>query len=207
MHPPMKSQTIIIFFLFLIFQSCSNSKKENKLVSKDSSGKLQLSINKGYKTAIIWVDRNNLILQVDTTLSHKGSAFSCDSAIAFDYIGFEGEHTFSVLNDKGQWINTIKQSKKLSANQILRVHNILGNKESFDNPMFVGCYEPRLGIVYFKQGKVIGQDKLCLGCARLESTARLGNGENYSSFNKKTMRQLEKLCQQLNFSDCSHWKD
>ena len=158
-------------------------------------------------TSIYYTDSNKLNLQIDSTLTQKEIAFSSDSAVAFDYIGFERENSFPVLNKKGQWINTIKQSKKLSDEQFKLIYSVFENKNSFQNTLIIGCYEPRLGIVYFKNGTVIGQSAICIDCARLESSARLGNGENYSSFNKRALRQLEKICKQLKFSDCDHLTD
>lgn len=203
----MKSLRITILILCLAFIiACNNSTSTNAVGERKDTSAKPVTDESFFGYKISWSDSSQVAYSVDTLLTHKGKAFLCDSAIALDYTGFLGEHTYMPLNENGQWINTIAKRKKLSAEQLQLVNSVFGNKKSFDNPMMVSCYEPRLGIVYFKDNKVIGQSAICLSCARLESTAKLGNGDNYSSFSEKTLRQLEKLCIDLQFSDCKHWQ-
>ena len=178
---------LLITFSFLTLFSCNNTTNNNSVTKTTDTTQTKKSKSLDDQK-ISWLDSSKEFYAVDSLLTHRGTAFHSDSVLAVDYTGFIGEHTFMPLNEKGQWINTITKIKKLSIDQVKFLQSILGNKKSFDNPMDVFCYEPRLGIVYFKEGKVIGQSAICLSCARLESTAKLGNHENYSSFNKATMR-------------------
>jgi hypothetical protein len=198
--------TKYIFYSVVCFTLIACNSLTGNLVPVKGDTTNEITKNKAApKDEILWLDSSKVIYAVDTFLTHKGKAFYCDSVIAIDYKGFLGEHTFLPLNDKGQWINTIKKSKKLSSEQIQTLHNVLGDKNSFLHPMMVSCYQPRLGIVYFKDNKVIGQSTICLSCARLESTAKLGNDNNYSSFSKQTLRRLEKICFELQLSNCKSW--
>jgi len=201
----MKS-SLLITFLFLTLISCNDTTNKNNVAEPKDTATRPVTDESLFGYKISWLDSSKIIYQVDTFLTHKGKGFLCDSVIAIDYTGFLGEHTYMPLNEKGQWINTIVKRKKLTDDQLQLIHSVFGDKKSFYNPMMVGCYEPRLGIVYFKDNKVIGQSAICLGCARLESTAKLGNGDNYSSFSEHTLRRLEQLCSELQFSDCKHWQ-
>jgi hypothetical protein len=138
-------------------------------------------------------------MAIDTNLSHSNGGFSCDSAVIFHYIGFFGEHTYMVLNDKGQWINTIQAHKKLTTAQVNFVHSVFGSRSTFKHPMIVSCFEPRIAIVYFKSGKVIAQSDICLSCCRIQSTARLGNKEYYDSINENARTKLARLYDDVGF--------
>ena len=200
----MKSRLIIIFS-FLLLVSCNDTSSKGLNTAPKDTIVTPVTTDSLFHYNISWTDSSKTVYQVDSFLTHKGNGVLCDSAIAIDYIGFLGEHSYMPLNDKGQWINTIKKRKKITDEQLRLINSVFGNKKSFDDPMMVSCYEPRLGIVYYKKNKIIGQSAICLGCARLESTAKLGNGDNYSSFNERTLRRLENLCNDLQFSNCQFW--
>ena len=152
--------------------------------------------------AIAWLDSSTVEMSIDTTISYTDKKIVCDSALAVDYTGFEGEHTFLPLNDKGQWINTIHKVKKLTRPQLDYLNTIIGDKNSFLNPLLVACYEPRHGIVYFRNGKVIGQTAICLRCARLESTIKIGDPKQEGLLNESGRDKLNRLCKELKFSEC-----
>jgi hypothetical protein len=135
-------------------------------------------------------------------LSHKGTNFKTDSVLAVDYEGYNDDRGFAPLNEVGNWISTISRIKKLSNKQIEMIQSVLGNPATFQKPIFAFCFEPRLGLIYFKDGKVIAQSAICLQCGRLESSAELGNGEYYTEFNKDALSELETLCLALGFSNC-----
>jgi hypothetical protein len=200
----MKYLQIITLIYCLTFVCCKNPANKNSVTEHKDTTARAMKYESTFSYNISWLDSSKVVYVVDSSLTHYGRIFLCDSAIAIDYTGFLGEHTFMPLNGKGQWINTIKKTKKLSVGQLQLINSVFGDKKSFDNPIVIGCYEPRFGIVYFKNHKLIGQSAICLGCERLKSTVKLGNGENYSSFNEQTLRRLEKLCNDLQFSECKH---
>ncbi|MRX68151.1 hypothetical protein SAMN06265349_103601 [Flavobacterium resistens] len=149
------------------------------------------------KTEIKWLTENPVKIKTKINLSYlKG--FECDSVIGIDYIGFSGEDFYFPINEKGQYISTICKKQKLNKEQISRLSSILSNKKMFENPNIVGCYEPRLGFIYFKNNEVICQTIVCIGCSKLESSAEIAS-LNFG-FNEKARIEFKKLNSELGFS-------
>lgn len=139
-------------------------------------------------------------LAINNNLSHA-KGFQCDSVVGIDYIGFEGEHTYMPIGKSGYFISSIKKTKKLSANQVLRLNKILGSKHTYENPRIVACYEPQLAFIFFKKGEVIAQTQICLSCAQLRSTAKTA-GNNYGGlFNQIATDEFYKLTKELDLSN------
>jgi hypothetical protein len=186
----MKTKTLI---LLLIFLSC-NKAKETEIIR---------AVNlppPPPKENITWIKTSKNTLELDKSLSHN-RGFECDSVIGIDYVGFEGEHFFYPINDKGEFISSIKKKQKLNKKQFLKLNSILGNKETYKNPQIIGCYEPRLAFIYYRKNKVVGQTQICLSCAQLHSTIETVNGEYGSDFNKKALEELDDLRIDLGFSN------
>lgn len=135
-------QIISFILCLIIIFSCNNASNDNFVaISKDTSAKLMTDESFfGYK--ISWLDSSTVVYSADSSLTHKGKAFLCDSAIAIDYTGFLGEHAYLPLNNKGQWINTIKKRAKLSFGQLQNIQAVFGDKNSFYEPRMVSCYNP-----------------------------------------------------------------
>lgn len=186
----MKTKALI---LLLIFLSC-NKEKETKNIPYCKLPP------KAAKESIHWIKSPKNIVEIDKSLSHK-KGFECDSVIGVDYVGFEGEHFFYPINENGEFISSIKKKQKLSKEQFLKLNSILGNKETYKNPRIIGCYEPRLAFIYYKQNKIIGQTQVCLSCAQLRSTAETVNGEYGNLFNEKATEKLNNLRIELGFSN------
>jgi len=197
----MKISFTIIVICFFTFLSCENSTQKADHPSQDS-GKVKPPKQQLVISRIKWLDSSKVVMSIDTGISYKDAKIICDSALAIDYTGFEGEHTFLPLNDKGQWVNTIHKVKRLTQQQQDYLRTVIGDRKSYSNPLLVACYEPRHGIVYFKQGKVIGQTAICLSCARLESTIKIGDPKLEGLLNEAGRQKLNRLCEELQFSDC-----
>ena len=182
-----------LLFLILLFISCNKPKEHINASPKQLPPKAQ-------SQKIHWLKTPKYTIEIDSTLSHH-KGFACDSVIGIDYFGFEGEHFFYPINKYGAEISTIKNRKKLTKPQFDKLNAILGSKETYKNPQIVGCYEPRLAFVYFKNNKVIGQTQVCLSCAQLQSTVETINGEHGNCFNQKATDQLDQLRIELGFSN------
>jgi hypothetical protein len=143
-------------------------------------------------------------MSIDTTLSYV-DGFDYDSAVAVDYEGREDNLT-NILNENGAWISSIKQFKKLSPAQVKKVQAVIGTATTYEHPENAACFEPHLGIAYFKYGEVKAQTAICLSCLGIESSAMLGNFTKYSSINTEAAEQLSTVCSELGFSFCKEKK-
>lgn len=176
----MKGFKLGIFIFCFVHFSCNDNGYDNKQLIKSEATISENRNNDGAKFnyLIQWVDSAKENLIIDTMLSHTKFGFSVDSALVIEYIGFVGEHTSMPLNDKGQWINSIKTVKKLNRLQLKIIQSVFGDANSYKNPIGAECYEPGMGIIYFKNGSVIGQSAICLSCAKIQSTAQLADNSN-----------------------------
>ncbi|MCV2483795.1 hypothetical protein OD917_02580 [Flavobacterium sp. SH_e] len=181
----------LFYFLFILLTfSCCKNEIENK------STHISLP-TKAPKTEIKWLTENQVKINSKNHLSYlKG--FECDSVIGIDYIGFSGEDYYCPINEKGQYISSIRKKQKLSQEQISKLNTILCDKKMFENPNIAGCYEPRLGFVYFKNNEVICQTIVCIACSQLESSAE--TADLNGSFNQKAELAFKKLTTELGFS-------
>lgn len=64
---------------------------------------------------------------------------------------------------------------------------------TYINPRIIDCYEPRLGFIYFKDNKVIGQTQICLSCVQLHSTVETVKEKFGDIFNEKSYRRIEEV--------------
>jgi hypothetical protein len=180
----MKTPQVKAFFLLFLCSAChnfSNKPDNNKTPSENNAAQFNFDPK--------WLNTNKVFMAIDSTISFKGG-FKCDSVEIIRYEGSFGEHSFPPLNKEGKWISTIKKRQRLTNQQVVFVSSILRTKATFKNPLIIGCFEPRIGLVYFRDNKVIGQAYLCLGCIRIESTVKLGNNEYYASFNQEARTKL-----------------
>jgi hypothetical protein len=177
-----------LLLLFLLFTAC----KEKPVIEIRHTNLPP----KPTKIKINWLTDKSVSIKTKSDLSYiKG--FDCDSVIGIDYIGFSGEHFYTPINEKGQYISTIREKQKLNKEQISKLNSIFSDKKMFENPNIANCYEPRLGFVYFKNNEVICQTIVCIGCSRFQSSAETAglNGD----FNKNATLEFEKLNNQLGF--------
>ena len=193
-----------LIFVILHFVSCIEKSIENTS-KKDTIVKLLTDTTEKFRVDTIYWSNNSFPIQLDDKLSHQ-KGFVYDSVIGIDYVGFFGEHFYYPINKKGQRINTIRNFKKLSTEQVIKLNKILGSKETYKNPRIVSCYEPRLGFVFFKNGKVIGQTQICLSCAQLRSTMRTVNKEYGGLFNHKATDELNQIRIELGLTSKLPWE-
>lgn len=126
------------------------------------------------------VKKHRVIMAIDKFLSHKNGGFKCDSAIILAYKLKPSKDVYMPLTKEGDWIPDIIKRKKLTYQQLRFINSIFGDKKTFTKDRFA-CFAPRVGFVYFKNGEVIGQSCLCLDCAGIESTAKLGNNDSFGA--------------------------
>lgn len=192
----MKTLTFISFIFLTLFYSCETStKSKTEIVVKDSTQKVNIYLD---SLEPHWLDSSRAIMKIDTNLSYSKSNFKFDSIIILDYNGGFGEHSYLPLNDSGQWITTIKFRERLTNKKASYLDDIFGDKQTYKNELHIGCFQPGLGLIYYKNNYVVGQSTICIGCARILSTMRLGNNDYYASFNQKTKDKLKQFYKDLN---------
>lgn len=183
---------LYLLFVLLAFASCKNETE-----NKNTAMPLPI-LTKAPKAEIKWLTENPVKIKTKSNLSYlKG--FECDSVIGIDYIGFSGEDFYTPINKKGQYISTIRKKQKLTEEQITRLNSILSNKKMFENPNIAGCYQPRLGFIYFKNNEVICQTIVCISCSQLESSAETAS--SHGNFNEKANSKFKKLNTELGFKE------
>ena len=202
--------TLILSYIVFLF-SCFRSSNSNHVNNTDDSSLFNSNNNStsidtieftndefffdstyNKQHSIYWrLDKISEVL-IDKNLSHK-KGFEYDSIIGIDYIGFDHERFFYPVNNTGNYTSSIKNSKKLNEAQILKLFSILSDKNTYKNPRIVGCYEPRLAFLYFKNNKIIAQTQICLSCAQLRSTAKTVSGQYGGLFNQAATNKLDRL--------------
>ena len=94
----MKIQAVLIFVILILIGSCGKSEKSKK--TENISKVMPTENSKMYGSTVKFE-----ILQ-DTMLRRSFNIIKYDSIKAYDYIGFSGEHTFSVINEYGYLIDS-----------------------------------------------------------------------------------------------------
>jgi hypothetical protein len=205
--------SILVKCLILAGISCSKRANSNKISQSmtlvDSLKSIEiedsLSWSNQNENLIFWrKDKISKIL-IDTNLSHQ-KGFEYDSIVGIDYIGFEGEHSFNPVNNEGEFISSIKKSKKLNESQIAKLFSILTDKNTYENPQIVACYEPRLAFIYYNGDVIIGQTQICLSCASLHSTAKTISKEHGGLFNTQATKKLDSLRIELGLNSKMSWE-
>jgi len=143
----------------------------------------------------------------------KGNPFDklrYDSVVAYD---FKGDGDNSVIKNGSLNKRLIVKSIKLSKKQINSISKTIGNKSSYGGST-MSCFDPHLGIVYYKNGSIVAHINICFECNYLKTYPTLPNnllmfkeeGETdlvyHEGFSEKGKNELKKICNELNFSNC-----
>jgi hypothetical protein len=144
------------------------------------------------------------------------AAMEYDSIVIYDF-NPQGESVeqSSIIAKKNKLVTTIKNRKTLTHTESSELTDILGLASSYGETT-AACYEPHLGIVYYKKGKVLAHLTICMDCNRLVSSMDIpnqkqgrqesANGKVYYNLNgmSKSLRvHLNKLLNEYKFSHTS----
>lgn len=132
-----------------------------------------------------------------------------DSVVAYDFKG-NGDNPIVKYGSLNKLL--IVKSIKLSKKQINRISKTIGKKSSYGG-YTASCFDPHLGIVYYKNGLIIAHINICFQCNYLLAYPNLpenlfmfkekGIGlVNLEGFSEKGKNELGKICNELNFSHC-----
>lgn len=138
-----------------------------------------------------------------------------DKVIAYDYDGRGGQ---KIVVKESLNNYRMKSSKQLSKSQIAKLHRIIGDPKSYGRGT-AACFDPRMGIVYYLDEKIVGHISICLECNFLESSHKIPATETKKQmldetdyyflrgFSKKCRLQLKALCRELKFSSCDTFSE
>lgn len=132
-----------------------------------------------------------------------------DKVIAYDYEG--SEEAFGSVIKNGSFISIIEKQQALNDNQV----NYLIDDVLTSNSTYAGgtaaCFNPHLGIVFFKDLKPVMVIDICLDCNALNASIDIpaslhreisAEGESYLAaygFSDKGQKRIVKLAQELDF--------
>lgn len=132
-----------------------------------------------------------------------------DKIIAYDFNGDEKMYD-AAINDKGKFIPIIEKQKTLTQNQADKILKALSKNKSYGEAG-AACFEPHLGIVFFKNNKKVNQMSICLDCngstteiaipARTHRVFNKGTENEYSftGFTPYGRNAVKELCKELGF--------
>lgn len=164
-----------------------------------SSDKLKL--NKASNSKLPLVESNPFLL-LDF---NKVIAYDFDCWVRDD----QGSHYEELFNKSGKLTTYVKNKSEIDKTNII---TILGDTSTYGS-IKANCFEPHLGIVFYKDSKVKGWVSICLDCNYLSSSFDIStlykskideNGEEFlaNGFSEKGFEKLSALCQSLGFSHC-----
>lgn len=191
---------IFYVFIFLLIAACNNSVDRQE-------------------TIIFAVDSEEVatIKQIKVSPNpHASTPFDLidyDRVVAYDY-GGEGEDAYSpIVDEKGNLHSSVINSKDLTQHQVDDLTNFLGRNETYGNSTAF-CFEPHLGIVFYKEDKIKAHLSICLQCNLLRSSVEIpatqlkkmypGTDNEFAleGFSKSGRQKIMKLCADLQFSHC-----
>lgn len=104
-------------------------------------------------------------------LCQKGNPYARlapDSVVFYDFEG-SGKEVFSVVEKNGGLSPTVRRSAKLDQATADHFTRLLGDRASYGAGT-ASCFDPHLGVVYYKNKKVAAYINICLDCNRLHAS-------------------------------------
>lgn len=140
-----------------------------------------------------------------------------DRVVAYDY-GGRGEDAMSpIIDGDGELHPSVINQKNLTQEQVNELTIYLGAEETYGNGT-ASCFEPHLGLVFYKGDSIAAHISICLLCNRLRSSVEIPatgfkkmyagtDAEfNLEGFSKNGQQKLLDLCNELEFSHCSGYE-
>jgi|GEM_PF-2360651 len=136
------------------------------------------------------------------------NALDYDKVIAYDFEG--GKSYNEIFDDKGKFIPVIIRQQYLTQLQADKITGALTSKATYGGGT-AACFEPHLGLVFYKNDTMVNQVSICLGCNFLTSTIAIpaethkvfnkGKEDEYAltGFTKKGKQAIKAFCKELNF--------
>jgi hypothetical protein len=103
-----------------------------------------------------------------------------DSVVIYDFDWRSPKvEIFSIIDENEKLASTVKKSAKVDDRTAKKLSELLGDKNSYGEQSAI-CFEPHLGIVYYKDSKPIAHVTICLSCNKLSSSRNIP-AQNYGN--------------------------
>jgi len=203
----MNTFNIILTFGLIVFLSCqdSNNQESDSTAINDTT-----TINSEHDLLLENEAGAELIIR-NTESNAPFDTLDYDKVIAYDYEGKESN--WSIIDENGKLESTVKQQKNLNQSQVDDLTFFLGDVETY-GAQRAACFEPHLGIVFYKKNNIVAHFSICLECNYMISSIRIPAASHkkirinseyedpQNGFSKIGRKKINDLCRQLNFSHC-----
>jgi hypothetical protein len=95
-----------------------------------------------------------------------------DSLLIYDFESRAKSEHYSIIDEKGKLVSSVKKSVRLETAPARQLSTLLGKKTSYGQAT-AACFEPHLGILYYRQGRPVAHITICMDCNRLVSGIRI----------------------------------
>ncbi len=196
--------------------SCHSKKETNHEQQETSKKEIPLQQQDTNQTKEILAEKEMHSLK-NATVHNPFLDLDFDEVIAFDYeTHVDSEQPYIVSND-GKLNPTVTQQKVLKRKQVSTLKTFLGSIETYGHAKAF-CFEPHLGIVFYKNKKVVEHVSICISCNHLASsieipatyfktyTFELDSTTKYplEGFSPKAKKIISDFCSSLDFSHCKN---
>lgn len=207
-----KINRFIIFGSVILFSSCKKNTDNTKIPSKKDSVQIVSDIPKikGIsRTELMDYVKSSPIIKPNQNNGIPFSTLDYEKIIAYDFRGDE-EMYDAPIDKQGNFIPIIEKQQFLSQEQADNILKALAKKSSYGEAS-AACFNPHLGLVFFKDNKKINQMSICLDCngsiseidipARRHKVFNKGTDDEYSftGFTPKGKAAIIALCKELTF--------
>ncbi|MDN4012606.1 hypothetical protein QX233_09060 [Chryseobacterium gambrini] len=207
-----KINRFIIFGSVILFSSCEKHTDNTKICSKEDSVQFVSDIPKIQglsRTELMDYVKSSPTIETNQSSGIPFSTLDYDKIIAYDFKGDE-ELYDAPINEQGNFIPIIEKQQFLSQEQADKILTALAKKSSYGEAS-AACFNPHLGLVFFKDNKKVNQISICLDCngsiseidipARRHRVFNKGTDDEYSftGFTPQGKAAVAELCRAINF--------
>lgn len=206
-----KISRFIIFGSVILFTSCEKRiDKVEEIHKRDSIQLSDIPTIKGLKeNELINYVKSAPIIKSNKNNGIPFDNLDYDKIIAYDFQGDEEMYN-DIIDKKGKFIPIIEKQQFLTQKQADKILSVLTKKSSYGESS-AACFNPHLGLVFFKNNRKVNQISICLDCnnstseiaipARTHKIFNKGTDSEYSftGYTPKGKSAVIDLCKELKF--------
>lgn len=200
-----KDTTFLLDITFGEYNAVAQFKRRGKSKIKTLNGKDTSAIVSFFIDEFITAHHHYLEAYAPNTFEK----LNADSVVAYAFESHESQ-----IVENGKLNRTAKQpGVTLSKDEIKEVTDLLYDTATFGNSP-AACFEPHLGIVFYKDKKIVGYVSICQMCNSLMATPWLPAEEYHLvstgfsmmdlyGFSEKGNKKIEELCNRWKLGHCA----